>query len=70
LAFGNEENQFAIVYNTESNNNPFTKIKEHECSLSRQNSFETFLVYSNASDIESRLISGKQLNEKELLWDD
>jgi len=35
-------------------------IKEHERSISHQNSFEAFLMYSNASDIESRLNSGKR----------
>jgi len=59
-AFGNEENEFTTGCKTESNNNPFTRIKEHEHSISHQNSFEAFLMYSNASDIESRLNSGKR----------
>lgn len=57
LAFGNEENQFNIGCKTESNNNPS---KEHWHSFSHQNSFEAFLMFSDASDIESRLNSGKR----------
>lgn len=60
LAFGNEENRFTIGCKTESNNNPSARIKEHERSLSHQNSSEAFLMYSNVSDIESRLNSGKR----------
>lgn len=60
LAFGNEINRLTIGCTADSNNNPTTRIKEHESALSHQNCFEAFLLFSNSSDIESHLDRGKK----------
>lgn len=55
LAFGKEDNRFTVGCSALSSTNPYTRIKEHEKSVSHENSSEAFLLFINSNDIRSRL---------------
>lgn len=55
LAFGKEDNRFTLGCSALSSTNPYTRIKEHEKSVSHENSSEAFLLFINSNDIRSRL---------------